>query len=121
MRAVAVVPLLLLAACADLSSPVPPVGNPVPSESAGQVGGRVLSKELGVMAGIAVQLAPDNKAAVTDSRGDFELSRVVPGEVSVSISGLPAGCKLPDPQPVQLLPGASVRIRFLVDCSGLAT
>ncbi len=71
------------------------------------------------MPGIAVRLEPDAKSAVTDTRGDFEMSGIGPGEVSVSLSGLPTGCKLPDPQPVRLLPGASVRIRFLVDCSGV--
>lgn len=121
MRTIAVIPVLLLAACTDLSSPPPlPGGGPVPTESTGLLGGRVLSKEFGVMPGIAVRISPDDKSAVTDTRGDFELGGVGPGEVSVSISGLPAGCKLPDAQPVRLLPGASVRIRFLVDCSGSA-
>ena len=71
------------------------------------------------MSGVAVGVSPDNRSAVTDDRGDFELIGVVPGEVSVSISGLPPGCELPEPQPVRLLPGATVRVRFLVDCSNL--
>lgn len=120
MRPAAFLSVLLLAACSDLSSPPPPPGGePVPTESVGQVGGRVLSKEFGVMPGIAVQVSPDNKSAVTDTRGDFELGGVGPGEVSVSISGLPTGCVMPEPQPVRLLPGASVRVRFLVDCSAV--
>lgn len=119
MRPAAFLSLLLLAACSDLSSPQPPPGgDPVPTGSVGQVGGRVLSKEFGVMSGIAVEVSPDDRSDVTDIRGDFEFGGVAPGEVSVSISGLPADCKLPDAQPVRLLPGASVRIRFLVDCSG---
>jgi hypothetical protein len=122
MRIVVVVALLLVAACSDISSPLPsPGGDQTPDPTAGELGGRVLSKEFGVMPGIAVQVSPDGKATVTDDRGDFEVSRVVPGEVSVSIGSLPAGCTMPEPQLVRLLPGASVRIRFLVDCSGLAT
>ena len=122
MRPAAFLSILLLAACNDLSSPLPPPGgDQTPDPGVGELGGRVLSKEFGVMPGISVQVSPDNKATVTDDRGDFEISRVVPGEVSVSIGGLPAACKLPDPQPVRLLPGASVRVRFLVDCSGVAS
>lgn len=122
MRPAVAVSLLFLAACADFSSPAPPAGgDQTPDPTVGELGGRVLSKELGVMPGVAVQVTPDNKAAVTDHRGDFEISRVVPGEVSVSISGLPQGCKQPDPQLARLLPGASVRVRFLVDCSATPT
>lgn len=121
MRPIALLTVLALGACADFSSPEPPPGGGNPPDAfVGELGGRVLSKEFGVMPGIAVQVSPDNKSAVTDDRGDFEIRRVIAGEISVSVSSLPAGCKQPDPQPARLLPGASVRVRFLVDCSGAA-
>jgi hypothetical protein len=112
--------LLTLAACGNLADPgTGPTGDPdVPAPAVGAVTGRVLSKELGVMSGIRVVANQDDKTATTDERGVWTMSGLKPGLVALQLANLPAQCKAPEARPVDLNPGGTARVRFLVDCSG---
>ena len=112
--------LLALTACSNLVDPgTGPTGDPdVPAPAVGAVTGRVLSKELGVMSGIRVVANQDDKTATTDERGVWTMNGLKPGLVALQLANLPAQCKAPAARPVDLNPGGTARVRFLVDCSG---
>lgn len=112
--------LMFVAGCADLADPGPgPSDNPdLPAPAVGAVTGRVLSKELGVMSGIRVVADQGDKTATTDERGVWTMSGLKPGLVALQLANLPAQCKAPEARPVDLNPGGTARVRFLVDCSG---
>src|SRR5574338_1320846 len=112
--------LLALAACSNLADPgAGPTGDPdVPAPAVGAVTGLVLSKELGVMSGIRVVANQDDKTATTDERGVWTMSGLKPGLVALQLANLPAQCKAPEARAVDLNPGGTARVRFLVDCSG---
>jgi hypothetical protein len=114
------VALLALTACSNLADPGagPSDGPEVPAPAVGAVSGRVLSKEFGVMAGIKVVANQGDKTATTDSRGVWTLSGLTPGLVALQLTNLPAECHVPEARPVDLNPGGTARVRFLVDCSG---
>lgn len=116
------VPLALLAltACSNLADPgAGPSDDPdVPAPAAGAVTGRVLSKELGVMGGVTVVADPGDLTATTNDRGEWTMNGLKPGLVALQLANLPAECKAPEARPVDLNPGATARVRFLVDCSG---
>jgi hypothetical protein len=97
---------------------------PLPEAPDGEVGalisGKVLSKELGVMPGVQVLASPVERQAVTDARGAFALHIAERRRIQLSLSGLPAGCEAPASQEANLEFGLPVRVRFLVDCGGVA-
>jgi hypothetical protein len=112
--------LLALAACSNLADPgAGPSDDPeLPAPAVGTVTGRVLSKEFGVMAGIKVVANQDNVTATTDDRGVWTMNGLKPGLVALQLADLPEVCKVPEARPVDLNPGGTARVRFLVDCSG---
>lgn len=121
MRTVALpLALVALTACSDLADPgAGPSDQPdLPSPAVGAVTGRVLSKEFGVMAGIKVLADQGGKIATTDERGVWSMIGLTPGLVALHLTDLPPGCKVPEARAVDLNPGETVRVRFLVDCSG---
>jgi hypothetical protein len=116
------VALLALTACGNLAEPGagPPDDPDLPAPAVGSVTGRVLSKEFGVMEGIKVVTNRSDLTATTDDRGVWSLSGVRPGLLALQLTNLPAECKPPEARAVDLNPGGTARVRFLVDCSGAA-
>ncbi len=114
--------LAMIGACTSLSEPDAPGDSPrSPADlPAASVSGRVLSKEFGVMTGVLILANPGARSATTDARGEWTLDGLLPGLVALQVTNLPPECKVPDARPVDLNPGATVRVRFLVDCSGTA-
>ncbi len=112
--------LLALVACSNLADPgTGPSDDPeLPAPAVGTVTGRVLSKERGVMSGIRVVASQDNLTATTDDRGVWTMNGLKPGLVALQLANLPSVCKAPEARPVDLNPGGTARVRFLVDCSG---
>ena len=123
MRTAAAFPLLVsvvTAGCYSIGNPdQTPTGpgDPGPAPSA-SVSGRVLSKELGLMAGVQIEVAPAGRTATTAADGQWRIDGLVQGQVTFTVSHLPAGCTDPDPQQVTLRGDTPLRIRTLVDCSG---
>jgi hypothetical protein len=78
----------------------------------------VLSKEYGVMGGVVVTASPSGKSATTGSDGQFSMASLTPGTLTFRLASLPAGCAVPEARPADLNAGATIRLRFLVDCSG---
>jgi hypothetical protein len=121
MRSLTVpVALLALTACSNLADPgTGPSDEPdVPAPAVGGLTGRVLSKEFGVMGGVEVVANQGEKTTTTDELGAWTLNGLTPGLVALQLANLPAVCTVPEPRAVDLNPGGSVRVRFLVDCSG---
>lgn len=88
---------------------------PAPSAS---VSGRVLSKELGVMAGVTVMASPGDLTTTTGADGQWHMDEVTQGHVSFVLGHLPAGCVAPVPQEFTIHDDVPIRVRMLVDCSG---
>jgi hypothetical protein len=111
--------LALVGACASLAEPGPPGGGTdTPDVPPASVSGRVLSKELGVMAGVHIEVSSADKSAVSGVDGQWRIDGLIPQLVTVRLSGLPPGCADPGDREANLRPGAETRVRFLVDCSG---
>jgi len=72
------------------------------------------------MAGIHVIVEPAGESVTTASDGQWQVAKLVPGPISVRLTGLPPQCTDPGARTADPGPGATVRIRFLVDCSGSA-
>ena len=121
MRSSITVPamLALVGACASLAEPsLPGGGTDTPDVPPASVSGRVLSKELGVMKGVHVELSPVDQSAVSGADGQWRIDGLIPQLVTLRLSGLPPGCTDPGAREADLRPGAETRVRFLVDCSG---
>jgi hypothetical protein len=111
--------LVLVAACASLAEPgLPGGGTDTPDVPPASVSGRVLSKELGVMAGVHIEVSSADKSAVSGADGQWRIDGLVANLVTIRLSGLPQGCTDPGDREADLRPGAETRVRFLVDCSG---
>ena len=82
----------------------------------GTIAGTVSSATRGALAGVTVRFQPSGLEATTDAAGAYTRS-VPPGAVTVSLSGLPAGCTEPAGQPVTLPPGGSAQVDFTVTCT----
>lgn len=106
--------------CSELNGPDGPLPEPPDGEAETLISGRVLSKELGVMPGVRILASPVEREAVTDARGSFILNITERRRIQLSLSGLPAGCSEPAPQEANMEFGLPVRVRFLVDCGGVA-
>ena len=114
--------LAMVSACTSLSEPDAPGDGPrSPADlPAASVSGRVLSKELGVMPGVHVELSPADKSAVSGADGQWRIDGLVADLVTLGLSGLPPQCADPGIREADLRPGTETRVRFLVDCSGTA-
>jgi len=112
--------LAMVSACTSLSEPDAPGDGPgSPADlPAASVSGRVLSKELGVMSGVHVLASPAERSTVTGGDGQWRIDGLIPGPITIRLGGLPPECTDPGARDADLNPGAVVRVRFLVDCSG---
>lgn len=119
MRVFSVLTVAALAACGGVDGPASPSDPGLdPSLTPGAATGRVLSKEYGVMGGVLVIASPGGRSATTGSDGQFSMASLTPGTISFRLASLPAGCAVPEARPADLNAGATIRLRFLVDCSG---
>src|SRR5678816_2105321 len=94
MRSSITVPamLALVGACASLAEPsLPGGGTDTPDVPPASVSGRVLSKELGVMEGVHVELSPVDQSAVSGADGQWRIDGLIPQLVTLRLSGLPPG------------------------------
>lgn len=85
---------------------------PLPAGT-GAIAGTVSSAQ-GPLGG--VQVAAGGQTATTGSTGLFTISGLAPGSVSVTVSGLPAGCTAPDPTAVTVVAGQVTGVALSVSC-----
>jgi alpha-tubulin suppressor-like RCC1 family protein len=83
----------------------------------GTITGTVVSATRGALSEIVILIQPGSIQAITDQNGMYTASPVPPGEVTVSVSAVPAGCTVPAPQTTTLLPGGSSQVDFTVVCT----
>lgn len=91
---------------------------PPPPPGTGTVAGTVTSPTLGNLYGVHVQVDPAGKAGATDGAGAYSIPGVPAGQVTVTLSNLPANCTNPGTLPAVVAAGTSVAINFTVNCSG---
>jgi hypothetical protein len=119
MRVLSLLAVAALAACGGIDGPAAPTDPGLnPDLVPGEATGRVLSKEYGVMGGIRVTAIPGGQVATTASDGQFTMNGLTPGALTFRLAALPAGCAVPEDRPADLNAGGTIRLRFLVDCSG---
>jgi TolB protein len=86
---------------------------PLPAGTGG-IAGTVSSAELGPLAG--VQVAAGGQTATTGSTGLFTISGLAPGDVAVTLSGLPAACAVPEPTTVTVVVGQVTAVTLSAAC-----
>jgi alpha-tubulin suppressor-like RCC1 family protein len=82
----------------------------------GTITGTVFSPTRGGLSGIAVLFQPGAGTATTDASGTYTMA-VMPGDITVSVSAVPAGCTVPGPHTTTLAPGGTSQIDFTVICT----
>ena len=82
----------------------------------GSIGGSVFSSALGTLAGVTVTAA-SGPSATTDATGAFSLTGIVPGTDTLRLTGLPAICATPAPQPVIVISGSMTSVTLSVTCT----
>lgn len=89
----------------------------VVSNQPGSVQGSINSPTLGPLGGVTVLSRVTGTTAVSDFAGSFSLTGLPPGMDTLTLSGVPAFCIVPAPQPVTILPGAVTSITLNLTCS----
>ena len=87
---------------------------PLPAGT-GALVGTVTSPELGALAG--VQVSAGGQSATTGSTGLYTISGLAPGAVSVTVSGLPAGCTAPAPMNANIVAEQVTVVSLSVPCA----
>lgn len=91
---------------------------PAPPVTTGTVAGTVTSPALGNLYGVIAVVNPGGRGGATDGAGAYAIPGVAAGQVTVTLSNLPAGCVNPGAQPVTVTAGTSVPVNFSVNCGG---
>lgn len=94
------------------------VSCPAPPATTGTVAGTVTSPTLGNLYGVVAVVNPGNRGGATDGAGAYAVPGVPAGQVTVTLSNLPAGCVNPGAQNATVAAGTSVPVNFSVTCAG---
>jgi Tol biopolymer transport system component len=87
----------------------------------GSIAGTVTSPQRGPLGGLTVTLSPANRFATTSTQtGGYGFTGLAAGSYTLSVSGLPAYCDQPAPQPATVSSGGATTVDFSVACPYIA-
>jgi sugar lactone lactonase YvrE len=87
------------------------------SPDLGTVIGTVTSPDLGALGDVTITASPGGLSGVSDAgTGEYDIPSLTPGEYTLALTALPAGCIDPGSQPATVTAGGATTVDFTVEC-----